>query len=87
VTVSVKYSAVLGARRETVIFLSSLLYANRRVIGTRAGTRALGCFARAVPPREVPDDPMRAWHSTDTARTELEKVDHRIAPSRLTYPP
>jgi hypothetical protein len=48
VTASVTYTAVLDVRRETVIFLSSLLHAHRRAIGTRCGTRALGCFAQAV---------------------------------------
>jgi DDE superfamily endonuclease len=48
VTVSVAYRAVLDVRRETVVFLSVLLHAERRARGTRAGTRAVGCFAHAV---------------------------------------
>lgn len=44
----VTYSATLDIRRETVLFLSSLLYAERRRRGTRNGRRALGCFAQAV---------------------------------------
>ena len=47
-TASVAYRAVLDIRRETVLFLSTLLYAERQARGTRTGTRALGCFAHAV---------------------------------------
>jgi len=35
-------------RRETVLFVSGLLHAERRQRGTRKGRRALGCFAQAV---------------------------------------
>lgn len=45
---SVTYSATLDMRRETVLFVSSLLHAERRRRGTRKGRRALGCFAQAV---------------------------------------
>lgn len=45
---SVTYSATLDMRRETVLFLSGLLHAERRRRGTRRGRRALGCFAQAV---------------------------------------
>jgi DDE superfamily endonuclease len=48
VTASVAYRAVLDVRRETVVFLSTLLHAERHDRGTRAGTRAIGCFAQAV---------------------------------------
>jgi len=48
VTTSVAYTAVLDVRRETVLFVSQLLHAERRQRGTRAGTRVLGCFAQAV---------------------------------------
>jgi hypothetical protein len=47
-TASVAYRAVLDVRRETVVFLSVLLHAQRRSRGTRTGTRALGCFAQSV---------------------------------------
>jgi hypothetical protein len=39
---------VLSAREETVLFLSSLLHAERQRRGTRTGRRALGCYAQAV---------------------------------------
>lgn len=45
---SVAYRAVLDVRRETVLFLSALLHAERRSRGTRAGTRAMSCFAHAI---------------------------------------
>lgn len=45
---SVTYGVVLDVRRETVLFLSGLLHAERRRRGTRAGRRAMGCFAQAV---------------------------------------
>jgi hypothetical protein len=48
VSSSVTYSATLDMRRETVLFLSGLLHAERRRRGTRRGRRALGCFAQAV---------------------------------------
>jgi hypothetical protein len=48
VAASVTYRAVLDARRETVLFLSGLLQARRRSIGTRTTTRSLGCFNQAV---------------------------------------
>jgi hypothetical protein len=35
-------------RRETVLFVSGLLHAERRRRGTRRGRRSLGCFAQAV---------------------------------------
>jgi hypothetical protein len=35
-------------QRETVLFLSKLLHAERRRRGTRKGRRALGCFTQAV---------------------------------------
>jgi DNA-binding transcriptional LysR family regulator len=48
VSARVAYSATLNMRRETVLFLSSLLHAERRRRGTRKGRRSLGCFTRAV---------------------------------------
>ena len=45
---SVTYTAALSVREETVLFVSNLLHAERRRRGTRAGTRALGCFRQAV---------------------------------------
>lgn len=47
-TASVTYRAVLDVHRQTVIFLSSLLHTRRQMLGTRTGTRSLGCFAQAV---------------------------------------
>jgi hypothetical protein len=35
-------------RRETVLYVSGLLHAERRRLGTRRGRRSLGCFAQAV---------------------------------------
>jgi hypothetical protein len=45
---SVTYTATLPVREQTVLFVSGLLYAERRRLGTRAGARALGCFKQAV---------------------------------------
>ena len=45
---SVTYTATLPVREETVVFLSGLLHAERQRLGTRAGTRALGCFKQAI---------------------------------------
>lgn len=45
---SVTYSATLSVREETVLYLSSLLHAERLRRGTRTGTRVLGCFKQAV---------------------------------------
>jgi hypothetical protein len=48
VSSSITYSATLDMRRETVLFVSRLLHAERRRRGTRNGRRALGCFAQGV---------------------------------------
>ncbi len=45
---SITYTATLTVREQTVLFVSSLLHAERQRRGTRTGTRALGCFAQAV---------------------------------------
>lgn len=45
---SVTYTAILPVREATVSFLSGLLHAERQRLGTRAGTRSLGCFKQAV---------------------------------------
>jgi hypothetical protein len=48
VSSSVTYTAELDMRRETVLYVSGLLHAERRLLGTRRGRRSLGCFAAAV---------------------------------------
>jgi hypothetical protein len=48
VPASVTYVAVLTAREQTVVYVSALLHRERQRRGTRAGTRALTCFAHAV---------------------------------------
>jgi hypothetical protein len=45
---SVTYTATLPVGEHTVLFLSGLLHAERRRLGTRAGTRVLGCYRQAV---------------------------------------
>ena len=45
---SVTYTAVLPVCEHTVLFLSGLLHAERRRLGTRAGTRSLGCYRQAI---------------------------------------
>jgi len=45
---SVTYTATLPVGEHTVLFLSGLLYAERRRLGTRAGRRSLGCYRQAV---------------------------------------
>src|SRR6266540_2894882 len=45
---SVTYTATLTVREDTVLFVSSLLHAERTKRGTRTGTRALTCFKQAV---------------------------------------
>jgi hypothetical protein len=44
----VSYTAVLPVRESTVLFVSSLLAAERRRRGTRDRRRALGCNRQAV---------------------------------------
>ncbi|WP_232831989.1 transposase family protein [Nocardiopsis sp. FIRDI 009] len=44
----VTYRAILDVPREAVLFLSHLLATERRLRGTRKGTRALTCFHQAV---------------------------------------
>ena len=45
---SVTYTAVLPVRDHTVLFVSGLLHAERRRLGTRAGRRSLGCYRQAI---------------------------------------
>ena len=45
---SVAYTALLSVREETVLYLASLLNAERTRRGTRRERRALGCFKQAV---------------------------------------
>src|SRR5215211_8274323 len=44
----VTYSAVLPVSKETALFVSALLTAERRRRGTRSRRRALGCYRQAV---------------------------------------
>src|SRR3954462_2920076 len=45
---SVTYTATLPVREETVLVVSGLLHAERQRLGTRAGTRSLGCYRQAI---------------------------------------
>ena len=45
---SVTYTAVLPVSEHTVLFVSALLHAERRRLGTRVGTRSLGCYRQAI---------------------------------------
>jgi hypothetical protein len=45
---SVTYTATLPVREETVLVVSGLVHGERQRLGTRAGTRALGCFKQAI---------------------------------------
>jgi hypothetical protein len=47
-SMSVTYAATLPVRDQTVLYLSSLLVAERLRRGTRAGSRALSPFQQAV---------------------------------------
>ena len=44
----ITYRVTLDVPREVVLFLSRLLAAERKLLGTRKGTRALTCFHQAV---------------------------------------
>ena len=44
----IAYPAMLDVPREVVWFLSGLLAAHRRELGTRTGVRALSCFRQAL---------------------------------------
>lgn len=70
VPTSVTYSATLQVHRETVLFLSALLHAERRRRGTRRGRRALGCFAQALL--------VFRWF-LDNTRIKQLAVDHGIS--------
>jgi hypothetical protein len=48
VSATLTYTCVLPARQETVLFVSTLLHARRRRLGTRRGRRGLTCFKQAV---------------------------------------
>jgi hypothetical protein len=45
---SVTYTATLPVSDHTVLFVSALLHAERRRLGTRSGTRSLGCYRQAI---------------------------------------
>lgn len=45
---TITYTATLSVRDETVLYVSSLLHAERLRRGTRKGRRALSCFKQAV---------------------------------------
>ena len=44
----VSYRVMLDVPRELVLFVSGLLAARRREVGTRKGTRRLGCYRQAL---------------------------------------
>ena len=44
----VSYAVTLDVPRELILFVSGLLAARRRQIGTRKGTRRLGCYKQAL---------------------------------------
>jgi hypothetical protein len=44
----VSYAVMLDVPRDLIWFVSGLLAARRREIGTRKGTRRLGCYRQAV---------------------------------------
>jgi hypothetical protein len=44
----VSYAVMLDVPRELILFVSGLLAGHRRQIGTRRGTRRLGCYRQAV---------------------------------------
>jgi len=44
----VSYAVTLDVPRDLIWFVSGLLAARRRQIGTRKGTRRLGCYKQAV---------------------------------------
>ena len=44
----ITYRVRLDVPRELVVFVSGLLAAHRREIGTRQGTRNLGCYRQAL---------------------------------------
>jgi hypothetical protein len=44
----VSYAVMLDVLRELIWFVSRLLAAHRRQVGTRKGTRRLGCYKQAL---------------------------------------
>jgi hypothetical protein len=70
VPISVTYTASLGVRRETVLFLAALLREERRRRGTRRGRRAITCFTQAVL--------ILRWFLDNTRITQLA-TDHGIS--------
>jgi hypothetical protein len=70
VPTSVTYSATLGIRRDTVLFLSALLREERHRRGTRRGRRAITRVAQAVL--------VLRWFLDNTRITQLA-IDHGIS--------
>src|SRR4030088_3789515 len=69
---SVTYTAVLDTSEDSVLFLSSLLQAERLRRGTRRGTRVLGTYKQAVL--------VLRWFLDDTRMSGLAR-DNAIASS------
>jgi hypothetical protein len=44
----VSHRVMLDVPRDVILFVSGLLAAHRREIGTRKGTRRLGCYRQAL---------------------------------------
>ncbi|KWX00888.1 transposase [Carbonactinospora thermoautotrophica] len=66
----VTYPATLAVSRQTVLFVSGLLRAERRRRGTRRGSRALTCFRQAVL--------VLRWFA-DATRVDALARDHKIS--------
>ena len=84
----VSYRVMLDVPRELVLFVSGLLAARRREIGTRKGTRRLGSYRQALFAlawfRDKGDIP--AWAAgSGCARREPGRVmlRHRLVPGAL----
>ncbi|MGI5490980.1 transposase family protein [Microtetraspora malaysiensis] len=67
---SVTYTATLSIRRETVLFLATLLREERRRRSTRRDRRAITCFTQAVL--------ILRWFADNTRITQLA-IDHGIS--------
>src|SRR6266487_3778528 len=70
---SVRYTATLGVREETVLFVSGLLHAERGNRGTRIGTRALNLESALLAAKAA------GYHHVNVDRTLIE-TDRCAAP-------
>jgi hypothetical protein len=74
---NVTYTATLSVRKQTVLYIASLLHHERLRRGTRTGRRSLGCFKQAIL--------VTRWFLDGTRMTQLAVDNHISKSTAYTY--